>query len=695
MPLDIQAKIDLFESDPSFMSIRGTPEPSDDTLHIRLASDYLKYKEMLRDGRIRSRLSRRKQSILGRAIVSKNIEPLLKIAGLEPQPDDQDEGQNFDPLDSLLGTLRFESLCSSLFYSGSLCGFSVVRLDWDRQVGKAILPSFEFVPQQRFIFAYHEPDRHDIPSATGEALDPTKDIILVQGFELRLLTRANPFFGERCPKHRFIVYSFDGDESPFGLGLGYSLYPAYILKREAKKAHLMQSDRGGSPPVMGQTPANLNERDPQIAQTLVKFDRFLKNISPGSWGRFPEGYAVMVQDAIAKVPPEVHLSLINLANAEISEAILGEELFSEKASSSHAANASQTDTIEESLIDGDCSILDEQLQAQYWSAIAAVNGLRETPMVRRATRADLRAGEAEKQQVDIRKAIADRDAVLINQLHLIPSAEYIQETYGAQWTMVSPTTAPTAAISPEINPEENLPAIEDIADQDFSEPSDFARLRMAGNTQQVKNCKKGYSCGYSCISTTLMCRRILTGQAANYASWLQSQILARSPLSETHQAAATAQGLTKKKTAAKKRKPKPKLPEGVQLRQNDYGKNYEFSVGRSQVSFTVIPSKNSQGKVYKKSIAFEVNGSYDRGNVTNQRESNAIALKLMRIMRYEVSRSKNGEIFSTSAWTSDGQGAYRARAYEAMGFSAPRHGEPGLTQLGIVKRGKLVPEDPN
>ena len=153
MPLDIRKKLDLFESDPAFLSIRGTPDPADDVLHVRLASEYKKYKEMLRDGRIRSRLSRRKQSLLGRDVISLGLDPLLKLAKLHKPLTPEERDGDFKPADKLLTALKYEQLCSALFMSGSLCGFSVVQLDWDRVIGKAIAPSFRFIPQQRFIFA--------------------------------------------------------------------------------------------------------------------------------------------------------------------------------------------------------------------------------------------------------------------------------------------------------------------------------------------------------------------------------------------------------------------------------------------------------------------------------------------------------------------------------------------------------------
>jgi hypothetical protein len=78
---------------------------------------------------------------------------------------------------------------------------------------------------------------------------------------------------------------------------------------------------------------------------------------------------------------------------------------------------------------------------------------------------------------------------------------------------------------------------------DLDEPVEFARLKMAGNTRQTKQCKKGYSCGFTCIARTRNCRSPLEGQAKDYANWLMGQVLSKMQLSATHEQDAIAAGL--------------------------------------------------------------------------------------------------------------------------------------------------------
>ena len=54
----------------------------------------------------------------------------------------------------------------------------------------------------------------------------------------------------------------------------------------------------------------------------------------------------------------------------------------------------------------------------------------------------------------------------------------------------------------------------------FEDTVEYARLKMAGNTKQRKNCVKGLACGYSCIPRTRTCKKRLEGQFKTYAEWL-------------------------------------------------------------------------------------------------------------------------------------------------------------------------------
>ncbi|MGA7936877.1 MAG: DUF935 family protein [Kovacikia sp.] len=444
--LDIKTKIEIARTDPYFVyQFQGGPVPEDEHLFQRLGRDYGEYQKMRRDSHIRSVLQKRRQAILGRNVL---VEAASKKYA---------DRKAAETVEAILQKLRYEFLCSSLLGTGQLIGYSVVRVDYNSD-GTLILPTTQFVPQNRFIFAYPEPDDDTVPTATGEVLDPKTEIILVSGYELRLITKQNPIKGERCPKGRFIVYTFDSEQSPWGLGLGYSIYPWWTLKREAMKAWLLQSDRLGSPPVIGTHPPELDEEnDPEAADILAAFERFLKSISPNGWAKLPTGFeAKLLSDAIAAAGPDTQERLVNMADAQISKVVLGEVSYSDKSSGSYAASAAQVEDRDANLTDADCNLLDEQLAECLWLPLIELNYPGSTPpTVRRETISDQRKLEREQQEEAAKTARANRDNILINQLQLEPTDEYIKETYGVEWSLKKqePAQPPIQIAPPPGNPE--------------------------------------------------------------------------------------------------------------------------------------------------------------------------------------------------------------------------------------------------
>jgi 2'-5' RNA ligase len=391
--------------------------------------------QMRRDPNVRAMLGKRRQAVLGREVLITTLGK--RIADRKAIAKTTD----------VLNHIRYESICSSLLNTGQLIGFAVIRVDWVQE-GNLILPKTQFVPQDRFGFVPPDPNNLTVPVATNERLNPKTEIVLVNGYELRLLTLRSPFSGERCPKGRFVVYTFDSDSAPGGLGLGYSIYPWWVVKREATKNWLLHSDRAGSPPVLGTQPEDLDENDPDIAPLIRQFENFLKSISPNGWARLPVGFEAKVMEEISGLGPDVHEKLIAIADAQTSKAILGERPFSDKPIGAYAANVSQVEDREATVTDADCNLLDEQMQEQFWSEVQRLNapGL-PSAQVHRETFSDRRKQEQQKEEQEALKGQAERDAILIERMGLVPSEEYIKETYGDGWSLGT-TPPPKPPVDP-------------------------------------------------------------------------------------------------------------------------------------------------------------------------------------------------------------------------------------------------------
>lgn len=423
--MDRYTKIDIAKTHPYLSSaLHGEPLPEDNYLHIGIGADYHKYSEMRRDPKVRSLLQRRRRGVVSRAVIPEAVHGKAR------------DKFGIDHAREIADRMGYDRMVNALLNTGYLIGFAAVQIDWeltdDRQY---VLPRWKFVPQDRFIFREHEPENFDIAVAGGEELNPATDIILNQGWELRLLTRAHPHSGERCPKGRFIFYNFDSSASPWGLGLGYSIYPWYLIKREASAGWVLHSDRIGSPPVIGRQPEGIRESDPEVLTVLDRFDAFLEAVSPsGAWVRLPQGYEVDLSQAFKNTSPENQEKLIHQANAEISFAIIGEQLYSDKSHGSYGAANAQNDTIDATLIDGDIDELDPQLNEQLWTVVQELNYSRAQYIyVRRQTSADLDEDNAQERRDAKAKRRLELDEALESKMGLVLPYEVLRERYGDEY----------------------------------------------------------------------------------------------------------------------------------------------------------------------------------------------------------------------------------------------------------------------
>jgi hypothetical protein len=514
MPLDPVQKLNLVDSDPRWMlSYNNVPLPEDEFLWSAQNFNFQIYLRLKRDAHLMSSLTKRVQSVVGRRLI------------VESPAENRKGKKAIDTTNTVLKNLSYESICTELLINGLLIGFAIAQVDFENIEG-IITPTLTFIPHYRWSFAYWQPQDTTVPTVNEQKLDPKSEIALVKGYELRLLTKSHPTTGERVPKDRFIAFSY-GSYLPWGLGLGYQCYPWVQIKDETRKAWLLMADRLGSPPVHGTHPPQLDVSTPDSVALRSKFRSFLQSVSPNAWFMSGQGFEVKLLETQA-LSPDAQKELIKLCDDEVSKAILGEVPMSNRNYGSRAASESQNQDRNETLTDSDCNLFDEQMGA-LWRRVLELNGGGEVT-VRRETEADKRKIEDDKAIIDGQLVTAQKDAVLIGQLGLKPSQEYITETYGEEWTL--PVDEPAAAL-PDIGGDDPV---------EMSEPIDFAG-KKGGGGKQFKDCQTGYSCGYGCIPRTKKCSSALPGQAGNYADWLVGQAKGGGKLSDIHKADAAAMGL--------------------------------------------------------------------------------------------------------------------------------------------------------
>lgn len=464
MPLDASARLQIARTDPQMLSwvFGGAPDPEDSYLYQRLGGDFAKYEEMLLDPQVRGKISERTGALLGRSVL---VDPAFK------SPTDRkaaDVARNL--IDSNL--IPYERICAGFLTSGLLIGFAVqavtgteektVYLPLPPKEGaaedaeprlekqKVIVPLLETVPQRRFTFRYHEPEQLDVPVAGGaDTTEAKQEYVLVNGYELRLLTRRAPVNGERCPADRFLVFTFGSIKGlPQGFGLGSMIRKYYEIRNECLRAGVLTGDRLGSPPTHGTYPDTLDMRNPDHIDLVNSFNRLLKAISPNAHAATTEGFKITFLEP--RSGGHMILKWLYETSAqEITRAIWGEASYSEKDTGSYGAEAQQAQNRNENFVDADCNSLDEQLAAQYWRWIWSRNYPKANPpIIRRETFAERRKQAQEQQHEERRNSRAGTDRILLNDIGLEVSDGYIKKVYGEDFSLPKPEGDPTAELPP-------------------------------------------------------------------------------------------------------------------------------------------------------------------------------------------------------------------------------------------------------
>jgi Inorganic Pyrophosphatase/Protein of unknown function (DUF3626) len=432
MPISAQKKIDIVGTDPRYLPGWHQPKPEDEFLHLNLGGDYDRYIEMRRDAHIRAKLEKRVNSLLAR--------PLIFEGGKRPQ-----DIEAIAIAQKLADTMAYDSLCEAVLDTGPLVGFAVLKIEEvqrnievvvdQKVIRKSLIAAeWEYVPQNRFRFAYHEPNNRSVPVATDEELDPATEIMLVGNYELRLLTTRSPFFGERCPKNSFMFFQFGfGQGTPWGLGLGYSLYPWWSIKREAVKAWILHAENTGQSPVAASLPENFDPKNNEIDREIeTRVENFLAGVSPNNWVMLPYGINVNLLSDLAD-KPDVLERLIGLCNSEMSKILLGEVSYSENGTGSYAANASQVDDIQSTTIDADANLFDNQAQRSLWNRLFDLNAPKaQAVKVRRESRSDIRLADMERAKQEQLGTTLGRDKELLA-MGWRRTNDSMAETYGASY----------------------------------------------------------------------------------------------------------------------------------------------------------------------------------------------------------------------------------------------------------------------
>lgn len=242
------------------------------------------YEDLETDAHVRTVLDKRKRAVTAR-------EWIVNEADNSPEA-----GAAAELLRKHISKLNFDRVTKG-FLDGINKGFSIGEVMWavDEEDGSIRPAEIRFRKQQRFTFTIGE-----------------------QGYELRLLTTADPFKGEALPERKFIKFTFDERyENPYGFALGNSLFWPVFFKRKGITFWLVFCDKYGTPTTIGKYPASASSDERRILREA------LEAIANDSGITVPQGMEVSLLEA-ARSGIDTYEKLVRYMDEQISEVVLGE-----------------------------------------------------------------------------------------------------------------------------------------------------------------------------------------------------------------------------------------------------------------------------------------------------------------------------------------------------------------------------------
>ncbi len=335
------------------------------------------YEDLLRDDQVGSNLNTRKLAVVGKeweVVPASERKQDQRIAGFVKE---------------VLLRCNYDDARRTLL-SGLVLGFKPVEVMWEYSEGDVWIREIIGKASRRFVF--------DLAG------------------RLRLLTTRDMVQGEEVPERKFMVYANASDNgSPYGDGLGRLLYWPVWFKKNAIKFWMTFADKFGSPTAIGKYPPGTPEA--QQDQLLWAIDA----IQQESAIKIPNNVEIGFLEATRSGSVNTYESLCAFMNAAISKVLLGQTLTTEVGAAGSYAASRTHETVREDYVKADADSLCAALNRQLVRWIVDYNfpGVTRYPLVWIRT-------EAEK---DL-KLLADRDKVIIVDMGVPVTADYIYNTYG-------------------------------------------------------------------------------------------------------------------------------------------------------------------------------------------------------------------------------------------------------------------------
>ena len=290
-----------------------------------------------------------------------------------------------------LDALGFDRVCENLL-EAVLTGYAVAEVIWEARENELAVAAVKARWPGRFVFG-------------------------VEG-RPRLLTREAPAQGIELPERKFIVHTHGGmEDSPYGLGLGSTLFWPVFFKRQGITFWLTFADKFGNPTAVGKYPLGAS------ATEQAKLLAALESLSHDTGVTIPEGMVIELLEAQRSGTVNTHDALCRYMDEQISEAVLGETLTTNVGATGSLAAGQIHNEVREEIAKADADLLSAVLNHTLARWITELNDPAAAPPT-------VWRDFTEPEDLDAR---ATRDKTL-HDMGLEPEdATYWERVYGERW----------------------------------------------------------------------------------------------------------------------------------------------------------------------------------------------------------------------------------------------------------------------
>lgn len=330
-------------------------------------------------------------------------------------------------------------------------GYQPIEINWGVKAGKIVPVLIEEKPAEWFCFSEEN--------------------------ELRFLSKKEPWAGEPLPPMKFVCPTLQATyKNPYGISVLSKCFWPVAFKKGGMKFWVAFVEKYGSPWLIGKYAPGTSTKDQRDIQN------HLEDMVQDAVGVFPETAKIEIVEAAGKsASAEIFNRLIDVCNADISKAILGQTLTTELGSTGSLAAAQTHNEVRKDIILDDARIIEKAVnQIIRWTVDQNFGSSVPAPKYH----------FYEPEQID--KELAERDAILSG-IGVRFTPEYIQKAYNLgkkDFTVVDPGSGLFSARNTEISEYRQMlgvPKLQDSLDRAAAQafPPELQQKIMEGLLKPV------------------------------------------------------------------------------------------------------------------------------------------------------------------------------------------------------------------